>query len=294
VLEQDGDLYCRWHTDYQVATDRLITQFSVRTGTPFAEHRVNHFILAYRYFALVVYHNQIEECKRRARAQPGEQFSFDFGVNRDEILAWQRPRRPNYETLFGYMYASPAWAELAQEDHLGVHEKSIELLRSWLDGGQLVEYNEHKHFTVIGSDTGTLYRLIETRSYNILELDSTHQPTGQKFCVVPGTSVAMGDQLLAQKIWIETDERATLKIANKIARVGNWPWNAEMHREAIPLFTESNAFLQRYREEFGTPEARLGSQLRIRLPADVQLLPSAVEPPREVDSAAWTGRSGRS
>jgi len=137
-------------------------------------------------------------------------------------------------------------------DRSEAHNKSIDLLRAWLSPIQLTEYDNQDHFTVRGSDTGTNYRLIPAYSYNILELGENGEPNGQKFCVVPAERVAMGDQLLAQKIWLETDERATLKIANKLVRSdrgdGDGDNNrlslAEITREAMRLFRNSSTLLQ--------------------------------------------------
>lgn len=43
-------------------------------------------------------------------------------------------------------------------------------------------------------------------------------------------------------------------------------------RESIRMFTESNAFLWQYDEEFAASGAKIGSTLRIRLPSDYTIL----------------------
>jgi hypothetical protein len=67
---------------------------------------------------------------------------------------------------------------------------------------------------VRGEATGTRYRLIQMRSYNVIELDGTGRER-DVLCFVPAGGLVMGDQLLAQKVALETDERAALKVANR-------------------------------------------------------------------------------
>jgi hypothetical protein len=38
-------------------------------------------------------------------------------------------------------------------------QKALTLLRLWLSPGQAAQYNSQEHFDVIGSDTGTRYRI---------------------------------------------------------------------------------------------------------------------------------------
>jgi hypothetical protein len=42
---------------------------------------------------------------------------------------------------------------------LQVEEKAVTLFRSWLSFDQARQYDSQKHFDVIGSDTGTRYRI---------------------------------------------------------------------------------------------------------------------------------------
>jgi len=246
MIEQEDDLCCRWSMEYFPVTDSLLTRFcAVVSRGRLHEPRDYHFRPEYRAFALAHHREQIEEVKRLARENPGRWYYCAWHImTRDIIMS---------STM---TYATRSSAEA----------KSLELLKSWLDEVQLVEYNEHQHFVVSGSDTGTRYRLISEHNYNIRELDANGEPTGQKFCVVPTGHLALGDQLLAQKIWLETDELRTLKLANKIVRDAAV---ADVWCEAVRLF--QNVFLRsldnQFREEFGQ-DARIGSQLRIRLPTD--------------------------
>ncbi len=215
----------------------------VPTGRALQEpSQFNHIDRETIEFALEFYDRQIEECKRRAREQPGTQFSVNFHITHEEmcrrrygLLNVEYVRRRDHELRQNLRVQEdpaglcdnmnifpPEWLNSIDsilENRNKAHERATELLKSWLLPSQLAEFEKDARFTVQGSDTGTYYRLIPERGYNILELDSAMQPTGQKFCVVPRESVAQGDQLLAQKIWLETDETRTLKIANKIVRM---------------------------------------------------------------------------
>jgi hypothetical protein len=84
-------------------------------------------------------------------------------------------------------------------------QKALALLRLWLSPEQGAQYNSKKHFDVIGSDTGTRYRIRHGHMINIDQLDSA----GNKvcaWCFVPEGELAAGDCMLAQKIALETFE----------------------------------------------------------------------------------------
>jgi hypothetical protein len=93
-------------------------------------------------------------------------------------------------------------------------QKSLALLRLWLSPEQVAQYNSNEHFDVIGSDTGTRYRIRHGQMTNIDQLDSA----GGKvcaWCFVPEGNLAAGDCMLAQKIALETFETKVLAIANR-------------------------------------------------------------------------------
>jgi hypothetical protein len=111
---------------------------------------------------------------------------------------------------------------------LPAERKALALLRAWLSPEQAQQYDSRKHFEVIGSDTGTRYRIRHGHMINIDQLDSA----GNKvcaWCFVPEGNLAAGDCMLAQKIALETFETKVLAIANRSE--GNvWcrPSSAEM------------------------------------------------------------------
>ena len=93
-------------------------------------------------------------------------------------------------------------------------QKARALLRAWLSPEQARQYNSQKHFEVIGSDTGTRYRIRHGNAMNIDQLDAA----GNKvcgWCFIPEGELAAGDCMLAQKIALETFETKALAIANQ-------------------------------------------------------------------------------
>ena len=93
-------------------------------------------------------------------------------------------------------------------------QKAHALLRSWLSPEQARQYDSQKHFEVIGSDTGTRYRIRHGNMMNIEQLNAA----GNKvcgWCFIPEGELAAGDCMLAQKIALETFETKALAIANQ-------------------------------------------------------------------------------
>jgi hypothetical protein len=60
----------------------------------------------------------------------------------------------------------------SRKDRLHAEEKGAALLRSWLSPEQAELWDSHRHFYVVGSDTGTRYRIRYGTAMNIDELDS--------------------------------------------------------------------------------------------------------------------------
>jgi hypothetical protein len=94
--------------------------------------------------------------------------------------------------------------------------RGLKLLKEWLSPGQLAQFNADGYFDVIGSDTGKRYRIHYGSSMNVEELDNFGQPR-ICYCLVTDAPLAPGDVVLAQKIALETGERAALALANKFA-----------------------------------------------------------------------------
>jgi hypothetical protein len=93
-------------------------------------------------------------------------------------------------------------------------QKALALLRLWLSAEQAAQYNSEEYFDVIGSDTGTRYRIRRGQMMNIDQLDSTGNRVC-RWCFAPEGGLAPGDCMLAQKIALETCETEVLAIANR-------------------------------------------------------------------------------
>jgi len=99
------------------------------------------------------------------------------------------------------------------ERHIQAEEKGLTLLRSWLSPEQLRQFDEKSYFEVIGSDTGTKYRIHRGHVVNVVALDAAGREA-RRLCFGPEGKLATGDIMLAQKIALETMEWAALVTAN--------------------------------------------------------------------------------
>ena len=108
------------------------------------------------------------------------------------------------------------FAVTSSTDLLAAHKRSMELLESWLSEEQLASLRERQTFEVVGNASGKRYRLHQKYSFGIEVLEGTD--AGDLLCAVPHGASALGDILLAQKIGLETAERATLQRANRHSR----------------------------------------------------------------------------
>jgi hypothetical protein len=88
------------------------------------------------------------------------------------------------------------------------------LLREWLSPEQLAQYDRDKCFEVVGHSTGQRYRIAPGRAFNVTRLDR-HGAPSEELCFLPDGTTVLGDIMLAQKISLETNERAALKVANR-------------------------------------------------------------------------------
>jgi hypothetical protein len=92
-------------------------------------------------------------------------------------------------------------------------EKGLSLLRSWLTRQQDEQWSRDNAFDVVGCDTGTRYRITDSTSMNIIELDKDGHSV-RRWCFTPVGPVVRGDVLLAQKIALETMENRARGVAN--------------------------------------------------------------------------------
>jgi hypothetical protein len=92
--------------------------------------------------------------------------------------------------------------------------RGITLLREWLSPEQQAQFDTSKCFDVIGCDSGKRYRIRHGTGTNIHEIDAAGRPI-MGWCFVPNGELVAGDVMLAQKIALETNERAALAAANR-------------------------------------------------------------------------------
>jgi hypothetical protein len=116
--------------------------------------------------------------------------------------------------LAGIIIAEWRLAALPKGATPQAEQKGLALLRLWLSPEQAEQFSCYRHFDVIGSDTGSRYRIRPGRMMNVEQLDSA----GNKvfaWCFLPVGNLASGDCMLAQKIALETFESNALAIANR-------------------------------------------------------------------------------
>ncbi|WGD49199.1 hypothetical protein QA641_26595 [Bradyrhizobium sp. CB1650] len=88
------------------------------------------------------------------------------------------------------------------------------LLSEWLTPAQLAQFEQHRYFDVVGSHSGKRYRIHYGTAANVHEINDAGIAT-MGWCFVPSGFLVPGDVMLAQKIALETDERAALALANR-------------------------------------------------------------------------------
>jgi hypothetical protein len=98
--------------------------------------------------------------------------------------------------------------------------RGLALLRNWLSPAQLRLYEKHQYFEVTGNDSGGIYRIHHGKQANIEQLDSAGKSVCA-WCFVPEGDLVPGDVMLAQKIALETNERAALAVAIRYTMVRN-------------------------------------------------------------------------
>lgn len=112
------------------------------------------------------------------------------------------------------MYRGMDYGRVVEVGDPAAQDKGLALLKENLTPVQLEQYEKRQHFEVVGCDTRKLYRIRHGRQMNIEELDKRHRRVCG-WCFLPSGGLVVGDTMLAQKIALETNETAALKIANR-------------------------------------------------------------------------------
>ena len=103
------------------------------------------------------------------------------------------------------------WRAIKIETAAGRGKK---LLKEWLSPEQRAQFEATKSFEVVGCHTRKRYRIKYGVVRNVFETDETGRPV-MGWCFLPSGSLVAADVMLAQKISLETDERAALLIARR-------------------------------------------------------------------------------
>jgi hypothetical protein len=93
-------------------------------------------------------------------------------------------------------------------------QRAYTLLKEWLSPEQVARLKHYGYFEVRGSHSGKCYRIRRGRNMNIDELDDDGSRVAV-WCFGPAGHLPLGDSMLAQKIALETDERAALAVSNR-------------------------------------------------------------------------------
>lgn len=102
--------------------------------------------------------------------------------------------------------------EEAERKRQEAEQRAEELLLQHLDKGQRRSYRQHKKFKVIGGD-GASFELTYGWAGNIREFKDD-KPIA-RFCIHPREQVPIPDNLLAQKLMLETDPARFRQVANR-------------------------------------------------------------------------------
>jgi hypothetical protein len=98
---------------------------------------------------------------------------------------------------------------------LGAEARGTKLLKENLSPAQLQQYRQHRHFDVIGGQTGKRYCIRPATSLNIDEY-SAEAGKVTSWCFVPEGHLAIGDVMLAQKLALQLFEDDALAIAYRL------------------------------------------------------------------------------
>lgn len=106
-----------------------------------------------------------------------------------------------------------ARAEAQRLERVAATERAKRLLESMLSVREREQYQREQFFDVIGQHSKRRYRVRQGTHGNVRLLDESGREVSS-FCAQPN-GVPAEDAMLAQKLMLETDERAFLHVANE-------------------------------------------------------------------------------
>lgn len=104
-----------------------------------------------------------------------------------------------------------------QDARLQADRKAEALLKTMLTADQRCQYESGlRYFDVLTTKDGKTrrYRIEHGWAGNVFLMDDNGRPI-ERFCIHPALKVPVADNLIAQKLLLETDEEKFLSIANK-------------------------------------------------------------------------------
>ena len=197
-LHSNRIIWKTWNSDYTVGSsgvsDSTNSFFHIDPGTGSSTTDI-------QVWQVWNVHQEARESTRRASAEQRE--------------AWHRmeqeQRQQEEENTARWEAEWKAKAEELQKKEAKAKQRAEELLRSCLTPQQQDELNRLNLFHLIVGDRQ--YRIKRGRTRNIELLDESGRPI-KKLCAHPGEYVPDADTMLAQKLMLETDEEAFLKLAD--------------------------------------------------------------------------------
>ena len=154
----------------------------------------------------------------------GADFAVSPGLTLSDLQRAHRTLREQHSTAEMYEYLIARYyggGRQSGKTAAAAEAKGLALLTEWLTPAQRAQYDKDKAFEVSGSHSGKRYRIKHGRQMNVVELDAKGNEK-QGWCFLPQGGLVAGDCMLAQKIALETDERAALKVANKFEVGGSY------------------------------------------------------------------------
>ena len=149
-----------------------------------------------------------------ARARRAQPLRHPMGwVSYTELLA--RARQTNW--LSGPIEPlprRPVYGPFSSE----ASNKAIALLKRWLSPEQRRELEKRGSFDVVGCHTGRRYRIHPGKLNNVRILQDNVEVAALCFAPTDAGFLPEADIMLAQKIALETNEKAALKVAHQSSR----------------------------------------------------------------------------
>jgi len=140
-------------------------------------------------------------------------------TNRTDSAVYYPPtREPSTWTPQAVEQARSAALRYAEEQARRSQEiraRAEELLKQHLSEDQQQQFERDREFIVVGS-RGTRYKIRENRgsvvaNISVLKDDGSE---GHRLCCHPRDCLPIADVMLAQKLWLESDEQQFLRVAN--------------------------------------------------------------------------------